>query len=250
MIDWHARYVQQAAWTRSLRIYLFTHPVLANPNRVLEVGCGTGAILADYSIPGLVHGLDRDLDHLAVARGHVRAARLTCGDALALPYASKAFDITFCHFLLLWVRNPLQALREMERVTRPGGAVLALAEPDYEHRQDEPAALAPIGRQQVQALRQQGADPVVGQHLASLFPQAGIEVVEAGTLASQAKPAPSPKEREQEWAVLTDDLAGIIPEAELLRLKKLDEEAWERGERVLNVPTYYVWGRTKTGNRG
>lgn len=244
MIDWHARFVQQAAWTRPLRTYLFTRPALANPGQVLEVGCGTGAILAELDLSGMVHGMDCDLDRLAVAQGHVRTARLTCGDAQELPYSSGTFDITFCHFLLLWVRNPLQVLQEMRRVTHPGGAVLALAEPDYEQRLDKPETLAPLGRWQAQALRQQGADPALGRRLAGLFTQVGIRVVEAGTLAGQDKRAPSPEERDLEWAVLEEDLAGTIPAAELQRLKKVDQQAWERNERVLHVPTYYVWGRT------
>jgi SAM-dependent methyltransferase len=245
MIDWHARFVQQAAWTQSLRTYLFTRPAMVNPRRVLEVGCGTGAVLADRELSSVVHGLDCDLDRLAAAQGHVRTAYLTCGDALALPYSSGTFDITFCHFLLLWVRDPLEALHEMKRVTRSGGAVLALAEPDYEHRLDSPAELAPLGRWQAQALRLQGADPGLGRRLAALFTQAGIRVVEAGTLTAPARQAPSPKERSLEWAVLEEDLAGTIPEAKLQRLKEVDEQAWERGERVLHVPTYYVWGQTR-----
>lgn len=244
MIDWHARFVQQAAWTQSLRTYLFSQPAMANPKRILEVGCGTGAVLADLELSGAVHGLDCDLDRLVAAQGHVRTAYLTCGDALALPYFSGTFDITFCHFLLLWVRDPLEALQEMKRVTRPGGAVLALAEPDYEHRLDRPAALAPLGRWQSQALRLQGADPGLGQRLAALFTQAGIRVVEAGTLTAQARPTPSPAERSLEWAVLEEDLEGTVPEVELQRLKKVDEQAWERAERVLHVPTYYAWGQT------
>lgn len=249
MIDWHARFVQQAAWTQPLRTYLFTRPALANPGRLLEVGCGTGAILADIDLSGVVHGLDCDLDRLFVARRYIRTARLTCADALALPYSTGAFDITFCHFLLLWVRNPLQVLQEMKRVTRPDGAVLALAEPDYEHRLDKPETLAPLGRWQAQALRKQGADPALGRRLAALFIQAGIRVVETGTLAGQARLAPSPKERDLEWAVLEGDLAGTIPEVALQRLRKIDEQAWERNERVLHVPTYYVWGRTGTADQ-
>jgi hypothetical protein len=137
----------------------------------------------------------------------------------------------------------------MKRVTRPGGAVLALAEPDYEHRVDKPEALTSLGRWQAQALRKQGADPALGRHLADLFIQAGLRVIEGGTLAGQEKQAPTPQERELEWAVMEEDLAGTIPEAELQKLKKVDEQAWKRGERVLHVPTFYVWGQNGADNR-
>lgn len=93
-----------------------------------------GCDLSDLATPAVIHGLDLESDRLIEAHRHVPAAALTCGDALVLPYPSGIFDITFCHFLLLWVRDPLLALLEMKRVTRSGGAVLALAEPDYELR--------------------------------------------------------------------------------------------------------------------
>jgi hypothetical protein len=53
----------------------------------------------------------------------------------------------------------------------------------------------------------------------------------------------TPKERNQEWAVLEADLAGWMPVKEISRLKLLDRQAWERGERILNVPTYFAWGK-------
>jgi SAM-dependent methyltransferase len=242
-MDWHARFRQQAAWTRELRCYAFEQAGLSGAERVLEVGCGTGAVLSDLSTPAACCGLDRDPARLAEAHCYLPQARLVCGDALALPYASASFDIVFCHFLLLWVRDPLRTLGEMRRVTRPGGCVLALAEPDYSARIDKPEALAPLGRWQAEALRRAGADPGLGARLGELFRQSGIPLLETGCLGQAGKPAPAPAERTLEWAVLEADLAGSVPPAELDRLKRLDAQAWERGERQLYVPTYFAWGR-------
>lgn len=242
-MDWHSRFLQQASWTSDLRAYLFDRAGLTGAHRVLEAGCGTGAVLTSLTTPAAIHGLDLEPARLVEAHGHVPAAQLVCGDALRLPYPCGDFDITFCHFLLLWVRDPLIALLEMKRVTRPGGSVLALAEPDYDSRLDEPESLAVLGRWQAESLRRQGADTGLGGRLADLFRQAGIQPVETGMLQADGKRLPDAEDRDLEWAVLTADLEGRVTPQELSKMRKLDQQAWERGERVLHVPTYFAWGR-------
>lgn len=240
-MNWHARYTQQAGWTRALRDYLFQRTGLETAGRALEVGCGTGAILGEIRTKAL-HGLDLQPASLIEAQIHAPAASLTCADVLSLPFPVASFDITFCHFLLLWVSDPHRALVEMRRVTRPGGHVLALAEPDYSARVDEPAELALLGSWQVESLHRQGADPSLGGRLAELFYQAGIELVETGAIESRGKDALPSAEWELEWAVLESDLAGFVPVGKIQRLKKLDAQARALGERILHVPTYFAWG--------
>ena len=241
-MDWHARYAQQANWTRELRNYIFQQIGLKNAERMLEVGCGTGAILSEIQTE-TIHGLDIQPASLMEARVHAPTASLTCADALSLPYPDDSFDITFCHFLLLWVSDPQKVIHEMKRVTRLGGYVLALAEPDYSARVDEPAELAVLGRWQTESLQRQGADPSLGGRLAELFYRVGIEIVETGTIENQGSDAPTSIERKLEWEVLENDLAEFVPLAEIQRLKMLDETAWARGERLLHIPTYFAWGR-------
>jgi SAM-dependent methyltransferase len=242
-MNWHARYKQQAGWTAELRAYLFEQARLRVARQALEVGCGTGAILGEMRGPAQVHGLDLSQSALHEARVHAPHALLTCGDAGRLPYPGKTFEVTCCHFLLLWVADPLLALREMKRVTRRGGSVLAMAEPDYNARRDAPAELAVLGRLQTQALIGQGADPGLGARLAELFALAGIRVVETGAMAPPAQVAFDPAAWELEWAVLEEDLAGSLPAAQLRGYRRTDRRAWECGERRLHVPTYFAWGQ-------
>jgi SAM-dependent methyltransferase len=242
-MDWHRRYLQQARWTRDLRTYLFKKADLNDKSRLLEVGCGTGAILSELPNYTSRHGLDIDTTALAQCSINAPTVFLVQGDALQLPYPNESFDIVYCHFLLLWVQDPLQALLEMKRVGRAGARIIAFAEPDYTARIDEPHKLIPLGRWQTESLKKQGANPGLGARLADLFSRAGIEIVETGTIQN-AENAPSAEEWELEWTVLESDLALSIPNDELQKMKRLDQQAWERGERNLYVPTYFAWGHT------
>lgn len=241
-MNWHTRYTQQAKWTRDLRAYLFHKAKLDDANRVLEVGCGTGAIFSELPNHISLHGLDLDPAALVECRVHAPATSLTRGNALALPYSDRSFDIVYCHFLLLWVNTPLQALLEMKRVTKTDGYIIAFAEPDYLNRIDKPDDLVQLGKWQTESLLKQGADPGLGARLAELLFQAGIKILETGTIQS-VRNDPTVEEREKEWAVLEADLAGLVSAVKIQKMKLLDEQAWANGERVLHVPTYFAWGQ-------
>lgn len=241
-MNWHTRYTQQAKWTRDLRTYLFNKAGSKDARRVLEVGCGTGAILSELPDHISPHGLDLDAAALAQCQIHAPAASLIHGDAMQLPYSNQTFDIVYCHFLLLWVPDPLQALLEMKRVTRSGAHVIAFAEPNYLERVDQPDELFQLGKWQTESLLRQGADPGLGAHLAELFFQAGIEIVETGTIQS-GEHEPSPDEWAMEWAVIESDLKGSVTERDIHEMKQLDQRARQRGIRVLYVPTHFALGR-------
>jgi hypothetical protein len=131
----------------------------------------------------------------------------------------------------------------MKRVVRKGGAVLALAEPDYGGRIDYPDALASLGKMQQQSLVAQGADPLVGRKLKALFHQAGFENIETGVLGAQWDQTPTQAELDLELAVLQADLEGILAQQEIQKIRSQEMAAWERGERILFVPTFYTWGQ-------
>jgi ubiquinone/menaquinone biosynthesis C-methylase UbiE len=241
-MNWHTRYAQQANWTRALRKYIFDKVGLQKAHNVLEVGCGTGAVLSELPEFPQQYGLDINLDSLAECRIHAPDAFRVQGNAVHLPFAQATFTIVYSHFLLLWVQDPLQALLEMKRVTQKGGYVIAFAEPNYLKRVDQPEELIPLGRWQTASLTRQGADPGLGARLAELFFEARISVVETGTIQGQAS-EPSIEEWNIEWQVIESDLQGWIPEADMQEMKQLDKRAREKKTRLLHVPTHFAWGR-------
>lgn len=91
---------------------------------LLDVGCGTGANLAEFHGRATSTGLDHSL--LALKRAEVRGlSRLINGDAVSLPFRDASFDVIF-HLDVLChrdVRDRAGALAEVRRVLRPGGHV-------------------------------------------------------------------------------------------------------------------------------
>jgi SAM-dependent methyltransferase len=243
--EWHNRYCTQERWTDEVRRYLFRQLNLAGANRVLEVGCGTGAVLAptEKQTRGLAYGLDMAFTYLELAKPHCPQSKFTCGDGLHLPYRSASFNICYTHYFLLWVKNPVLALEEMRRVACPGGYVIALAEPDYRSRIDFPPVFEEPGRLQRLSLESQGADPDIGRRLSSLFRQSGLKDIHTGLLGGQWGSPPPEADRSSEWQILQSDLNGLLEPARIEALHALDNLAWECGERILFIPTFYAWGK-------
>ncbi len=242
---WHRRFAQQARWTAQLREHAFLRLGLQTADRVLEVGCGTGAVLAE--LPRLtdaaLFGIDLDAARLRLAvESAPGAGGLAAADGLRLPFPAGSFDAVVCHYYLLWVADVVQAVAEMVRVTRPGGWVLALAEPDHAARVDAPRELEMLGRLQTDSLARQGADVTAGRRLAGRLRGAGLRDVTVGVLGGEWG-APDMAAWADEWAVLEDDLRKAQPGVRLATLREMDRAAWERGERVLFVPTFFGWGR-------
>ena len=240
-MNWHARYLQQAAWTRDLRRNVFEKAGIPRANRILEVGCGTGAVLGQlHESPAARFGLDLDADSLSSCRINVPGAFLLRADGCHLPYANRSFDIAYCHYLLLWVYDPLQVVMEMARVSR---YVIAFAEPDYSRRVDEPDALKMAGALQTESLRRQGANPSFGGLLAETFFRAGIHIEEAGEIQTGDDSAELPGGGGNEWLVIESDLRRFVPDGEIEKMKALDAQARLEGKRVMRVPTFFAWGR-------
>jgi SAM-dependent methyltransferase len=131
-------------------IYAYQRPRLDLPALVLglaglrggetvaDVGCGNGAYLAELARrghTGPVLGLDLSAGMLRAARGRVPGARLAVADAAALPLRDDAADLTLAMHMLYHVPEPPAAVRELRRITHPGGQVLVVLNGEDHHRE-------------------------------------------------------------------------------------------------------------------
>lgn len=122
--------------------------------RVLDVGCGTGAIIADVAevvgAEGLAVGTDISEVLLAQARARRRSRsqlHFVRSDVFALPF-ERAFDVVTAARVLQWLANPGVALSAMSTVVRSGGIVLVL---DYDHQQIDWTPAPPASMQRFYA---------------------------------------------------------------------------------------------------
>jgi ubiquinone/menaquinone biosynthesis C-methylase UbiE len=96
--------------------------------RVLDVGCGTGELMrrlrAKYP-HAVLAGLDPVAEMLAVARDKLSGNEdLRAGYADALPWGAGSFDVVVSCNMFHYISHPVEALREMGRVLRPGGSLV------------------------------------------------------------------------------------------------------------------------------
>ena len=100
-------------------------------DRILEVGVGTGINTSLYPRNCHITGIDLSTSMLEKARGRVkreglRNVRLLEMDAANLTFADDSFDIVYAPYLVSVVPDPVQVVKEMRRVCRPGGRIIFL----------------------------------------------------------------------------------------------------------------------------
>jgi len=122
--------LQMGRWSRRLAPLFIDFAAIGPSARVLDVGCGTGNLaFALAQSPGIstVHGVDFSPAYIAHARQHNNDPRIaySVGDASALEFPDAAFDHALAMLVLQFIPRWDVAIREMRRVTRPGGIVAA-----------------------------------------------------------------------------------------------------------------------------
>lgn len=170
--------------------YLLPH--LSPGQRLLDVGCGPGTITADLAAavaPGEVVALEREesiLDEAMAVAAERGVDNITpiVGDVYQLDAPDGAFDVVHAHQVLQHLADPVAALTEMGRVTRPGG-VIAARDADYSAMTWYPAdpRLDRWNEIYHAAARNNGAEPDAGRRLLAWANAAGLTDVRSTATA-------------------------------------------------------------------
>ena len=152
--------------------------------RVLDVGCGPGALTAELVArvgASAVAAVDPSEPFVVAARERNPGVEVSQASAERLPFPALTFDAALAQLVVHFMPDPIKGLAEMARVTRPDGVVAACV---WDHGGQGPLSLF------WRAAR--GIDPEVDDesrlpgvregHLAELFEAAGLHEIEATVL--------------------------------------------------------------------
>lgn len=160
-------------------------PLLKASDSLLDIGAGPGTITVDFA--GIVREVTAtEIGSAELALSQATAAKRGCSniafavaDVHALPFDDNTFDVTHAHQVLQHVTDPVQAMREMNRVTKPGG-IIAVRDSDYSGFCWWPEL--PLLDQWLdlykRAARANGGEPDAGRRLYSWAQAAGLAEVQ------------------------------------------------------------------------
>ncbi|KAI0129628.1 S-adenosyl-L-methionine-dependent methyltransferase [Xylariales sp. AK1849] len=227
----------------------------SNPHlRLLDVGTGSGTIPVAFAkaIPeGQVTGCDIKEDILPRARAiaemeGVKNIEFQQADVYKLPFADATFDITHSHQVLIHLKAPCDALREMLRVTKPGG-VVAAREGDFESECIWPESPGLLNFHSFIAkfIKISGGSPTAGRQLLSWALKAGVR--RGQITASHGTWSYSTEHEKKVWAqAMVDSVqggrmrkagldAGLITEDDADEMAQAWEEWASKDDAILSM---------------
>jgi len=96
---------------------------LPEHSRILDAGCGSGRNMVELARYGVVTGVELSGTSVALARER-GAGEVLEGSVMNMPFDEGAFDLTVSLDVIEHLQDDVGALRELRRVTKPGGALL------------------------------------------------------------------------------------------------------------------------------
>jgi SAM-dependent methyltransferase len=160
--------------------------------RVLDVGCGPGALTAELARragPDAVSAVEPSASFAAATRDRLPSVAVRQATAEHLPFPDASFGAALAQLVVHFMRDPVQGLREMGRVTRPGGLVGACVW-DHGGGRGPLAAFWQAVRELDPAADDESGRPGVRDgDLARLYAQAGLGQAQVSTLTVRVRQA-------------------------------------------------------------
>jgi ubiquinone/menaquinone biosynthesis C-methylase UbiE len=179
----HESVLRSHRWRTVENSAAYLMPHLRTGVRLLDVGCGPGTITSDFArrlVPGLVAGLDASAQVIAEARRDHPGVSFITSDLYQMGFPDAAFDIVHAHQVLQHLADPVAALKEMRRVTAPGG-IVAVRDADYDAFTWYPGDSRLVRWLELyrEIARANRGEPDAGRYLLSWARQAGFAEIDA-----------------------------------------------------------------------
>ena len=160
--------------------------------RLLDVGCGPGALTAELVRQvgaDAVSAVEPSASFAAAARERLPGVDVRQSAAERLPFPADSFDAALAQLVVHFMTDPVLGLREMSRVTRPGGVVAACVWDHAGGRGPLTAFWSAVRQLDPAADDESDLAGAREGHLARLFAQAGLEQAQATTLTVRVRHA-------------------------------------------------------------
>ncbi|MFI5730365.1 class I SAM-dependent methyltransferase [Kribbella sp. NPDC051587] len=183
----HESVLRSHSWRTAENSAGYLLPHLRPGMSLLDIGAGPGTITADLARlvePGRTTALEATLEALDITRATFAdldiEIEFVVGDVHALDLPDDEYDVVHAHQVLQHVADPVQALREMRRVCKPGG-IVAARDSDYRAFAWYPRfpELDEWMELYQQLARANGGEPDAGRQLLSWALEAGFEKVDS-----------------------------------------------------------------------
>nr|MDO8118951.1 methyltransferase domain-containing protein [Candidatus Sigynarchaeota archaeon] len=253
---WHRRFETQLQWTSNTRNFIYRKLHFIDAGSILELGCGTGALLKeigtrftrprkDVGKNAIIAGIEIDPSRADLARASLAAkgidVDIRTGDARELPFHDESFDIVVCNYFLMWldVNARMDVVNETRRILKKNGHFIVLAEPDYNSIIDYPDN--GMKDALIRSLKKSGATTWSGRLIHGdlhEFEKVHVECCSQpwnlGTLTERF---------DDEWMFYENVLASAFDEREEFeRLKEKERKSIKDGTKFLFIPVFFGLG--------
>lgn len=194
----------------------------------------------------MVTAIDNDPAMLTACRAvlrNVKNVTIEEADAHTLRFPDASFDLVVANLFFMWAQDPNAAAKEMARVVKPGGRVLASMEPDYGGKVHHPEN--PVVDQVFQGgmIERKGGDPHAGRKLRTYLVEAGLTTV----IGLSNPEVPSCEEDLESYQLEKKFYRRALQDA---GLTKESIDAWERdylaslrhGTQLNHLPLFFALG--------